>query len=144
MTDDHERRSRLSWLVTAIGLGVLAYGGRGLLMHASETRPVAVAKLIVGAAVTHDGLIAPATIVVGAVIFRRLGAPWRVPFTVAAIITASTSLYAYPFVRGYGRLAGEPSRLPNNYASGLLRVVALTWTVALLWAVTARLRNRTA
>ena len=59
--------------------------------------------------------------------------------------TRSTA-FAYPAIRGFGRSKATPSRLPNNYATGLLTTLAFVWGVLAVVAVVGlwrRQRQRT-
>jgi hypothetical protein len=59
------------------------------------------------------------------------------------IVSGSVTLYAYPFVRGYGRDPHNPSLLPNQYGWALGTIIALVAATAALWGLwTARRRPR--
>jgi hypothetical protein len=110
-----------------IGVPVMAFGVRGVLVDATDTHPAELARWIVGAAVVHDLLLLP---VAGAAAWalHRLTPRRAWPYVRAAALTVAVlALVAWPFVRGYGRDPANPSLFPRNYAVG---VVAASATVA--------------
>lgn len=127
-------------LLTAAGLGMVAFGVAGLLRHADETMPLNAVTFLVGGLVLHDGLVAPLVMVGGLLLARVL--PRRVRPTVqgAFVVSAALTLVAIPPWTGRGRLANNPSILPQDYGTGLLTALAVVWGVAALLLVRALLR----
>jgi hypothetical protein len=102
----------------------MAYGVIGLL-GARRAMPSEVGLFIIGAAVLHDGVVAPITVLLGGVVVRwMVPARWRAAVAATFVMAAPITLFAIPFVRGYGRDAGNPSLLPGNYGRGLAVVIA--------------------
>ncbi len=128
MPDTTSRRGLLVGL--ALGLPVIAYGLRGVLIDADRTHPAELARWVVGSALVADLLLVPAVIVVGAVACRATPRPWWPTVRTALMVTGSLALVAWPFVRGYGRDSANPSLLPRDYAGGLAAAVAVVWAVA--------------
>lgn len=131
--------------VTSVAGGlVLLYGVRGLLQHRGATHPYETLRLLVGLDIVHDLLVVP--IVLGLWILVRRVTPAAVAavLTAGAFISAVVAVFAYPAIRGYGRVTTTPSRLPNNYATGLSTTLAVVWGVlAVVAAVSAWRRRRT-
>jgi hypothetical protein len=127
------------WIGLALGAPLAAVGVMALLDHADATHPVRAAAWIVGAALVHDLLLVPVVLVAGAVVTRAGGRsrPW---ISAGLVVSGPIALFAWPFVRGYGRLANNPSILPRNYGRGLAVTLLAVW---LLVGVTAwRARRR--
>jgi hypothetical protein len=148
VTDSDGTTSRRGLLVgLALGLPVIAYGIRGVLVDASDTHPAELARWIVGSAVGHDLVLLP--IVAGlAWLLRRLtpSAAWPV-VRAGAFAVGVLALTAWPFARGYGRSAGNPSLLPRNYVLGPAAVaaaVAVATLVAAAWCVREAARSTSA
>ena len=127
-------RSRWFWPLALVGWTVIAYGGRGLFRQHRSTNPTATLRLGLGLDLVHDLVVVPIVLALGAVLVRVLPQRWRAPVTVGLILSATTALYAYPFVRGFGRSPTTPSRLPNNYATGLASVLAGIWLAVAIGA----------
>lgn len=122
----------------ALGLPVLAYGVRGVLVDARRTHPFELGRWIVGSAIVHDALVVPIVLAVSFVV-TRLVPPWARPPLLWALATSTIlTVYAWPFVRGYGHNPSVPSLLARNYASGLLAYLAVVAAVAVAWAIVRR------
>jgi len=83
------------------------------------------------------GFIAAAALVV-----RFAPRAARAPGLWALGTSAILVLYAWPFVRGYGRNPTVASLLDRNYATGLLAALGLVWLAALLWGLISLGRSR--
>jgi amino acid transporter len=130
-TDLPDTTSRRGLLVgMALGLPIVAFGVRGVLMDADRTHPAELAWWIVGSAVATDLLVVPGAVAVGAVAHRVIPRSWWPPARAALMVTGALVLVALPFVRGYGRDPANPSLLPRDYAGGLALAVAAVWVVA--------------
>lgn len=124
----------------ALGVPVIAYGIRGVLVDSADTHPAELARWIVGLAVVNDLLVIPAAIAV-AFGLRRITPAWLWPAVRAGLLgTAVLGAVAWPLMRGYGEDPANPSLFPRNYATGLLAAVAVVWVVVLAWGLIARRR----
>lgn len=128
------------WFGTAVGGAVMVYGLVGLLGAASSTHPVELAIFLIGAAIAHDLVVAPIVLLLATAICRFVPVRSRPPTMVVLVIGAVTSLFAYPFVRGFGRISTNPSILPKNYGFGLALILCGVLVAGIVWAV-ARLRS---
>lgn len=138
-----EARSRLFWPGAVMGWAVMAFAVRGLLHFHRTTNPWATVRLVVGLDLVHDFLLVPVVLVIGVVVTRLVPLRLRRPLIVGLLLSGVVTLYAYPFVRGFGRSATTPSRLPNNYATGLVTVLSIVWVVVVVGAiVTSWVRSR--
>jgi hypothetical protein len=129
-----ETTSRRGLLVgLAVGLPVMAYGGRGMLIDADRTHPAELARWIVGAAVVNDALVVP--LAMGAAWLARRVTPARAwpPVRSGLLATGVVLLVAWPFVRGYGRDPTIPSLLERNYAVGVTAAIGATWVAVAVW-----------
>lgn len=130
-TDLPDTTSRRGLLVgLALGLPIVAFGVRGVLVDADRTHPAELARWIVGSAVATDLLVVPGVVAVGAVAHRATPRSWWPTVRAALMVTGSLVLVAWPFVRGYGRDPANYSLLPRDYAAGLALAVAAAWVVA--------------
>jgi hypothetical protein len=100
-----------------------------------------VARWVVGLALAHDLVLAPLVLGVGAAV--RRGVPGRArPFVTGGLVASGALvLVAWPAVRGYGRLAGNPSILPRDYGTGLAVAVGATWLLVGVAALAASRRH---
>lgn len=124
----------------ALGLPLLAYGVRGVLVDARRTHPGELARWLVGSAVLHDVVLVPVVLLASVLVVRLTPAWARVPALWALATSAMLALYAWPFLRGYGRNPSVPSLLARDYVAGLAAYVAAVVVIALAWAL---LRRRT-
>jgi hypothetical protein len=131
------------WIGVAAGWAVIGYGVVGLLRNATDTHPLNFLLFFLGSAVAHDLVLAPLVVAVGWLGLRRVPPAARPAVAAALIVAGSVTLYAYPFVRGYGRDPHNPSLLPNQYGWTLATIIALVAaTTALCGWWTARRRPR--
>ncbi len=128
------------WIGTVIGGAVMVYGVFGLLGVAAKTKPSELALFVVGAAIAHDLVVAPLVLGVAAIVSKVAPRRLRPPLAVVLIVGAITTLFAFPFVRGYGRISTNPSILPRDYGRGLAALLALIVLGGVVWTV-ARLRS---
>lgn len=137
-----EAHGRLFWVSLVIGWVVIGFGLVSLLTHARATHPPAFAAYIFGALFVHDFVLVPVVLAFGVVVGRRLPPSVRGPFLAAMIVSGVLILASYPALRGFGRLPGNPSLLPRDYAAGLLLALAVVWTVTVLVIVAMRRKRR--
>jgi hypothetical protein len=124
----------------AVGIPVMAYGVRGVLVDAADTNPGELARWIVGAAVVHDLVLIPLVAVAAWGLGRLVPGRWWGPVRAGLVVTGALCLVAAPFLAGFGRDPGNPSLLPRDYAAGLVTAVAVVWLAVAAWlaAVTRR------
>ncbi|CAN5505632.1 glycoside hydrolase family 15 protein [soil metagenome] len=136
-----ETWSRLFWPAVAVGWVMMAIGIRGLFDNAADTLPGRWAVLFLGSALVHDLLFAPLVVLLGLLVARARPA-WARPYLQGALIcTGALLLFAFPFVRGYGRQSANPSILPLDYAKGLVIALAVVWATAIGLALVRRWRG---
>jgi hypothetical protein len=133
------RRGLTAGLV--VGLPVMAFGVRGALAEAARVHPAELARWVVGAAALNDLVLLPVALLVGRA-GRRL-VPARLWPAVRNGLVASgvLALVSWPFVRGYGRSAGNPSLFPRDYASGLAAALVAAWLAVAAWLLIDRRRR---
>jgi hypothetical protein len=130
-----ETTSRRGLLIgLAVGMPVIAYGIRGILVDADDTHPAELARWVLGPAVVHDALLAPVALAVGWAL-RRVVPSFAWPAVRAGLLsTVVLCLVAWPLVRGYGRSASIPSLFPRNYGTGLAAALAVVWLGVAVWS----------
>jgi hypothetical protein len=127
-------------LMLLLGWGVMAFGVLGLFHSSNRTHPEQWARWFFGSLAAHDFIVAPIVFAAGTLLVTRIPAPWRAPIQGGLIASGIIALTAWPFLRGYGRDPDNPSILPNNYAIGLIVVLAIVWVTVGL--ISARERRR--
>lgn len=125
----------------ALGGGVMAVAVTGALLD-DDTRPVGHLLFLAGVIVAHDAVLLPLAIGVGVLIGRYVPVGSRTAVRVAAFVTATLLVVAVPLVLGDGRPADLPSALPRNYGRGLVILLVLIWTTALVVPVLRRAARR--
>lgn len=118
--------------VVAAGLdssdeAVRAARSRGATVH---HRSIFDEVWVVGLALAHDLLLAPAALLVAWLIHRAAPRVARGLGLGALAISALVALYAYPLVRRFGAQPDNPTFLPRNAGVGLAAVIAIVWVVA--------------
>lgn len=78
-----------------LGSGLVALGLSGLVLGA-DARPVRVAVLLVGSAVLHDGLVAPALLAGGLLLGRVLPGRGRAATQAALVVAGSLLVVSLP------------------------------------------------
>ncbi|MCW2781484.1 MAG: hypothetical protein JWR35_1933 [Marmoricola sp.] len=126
----------------AVGVTIAAFGALRFLQTGLANMAYSVAWLVGGVAI-HDGLIAPATILL------TLGARPLVPraqrsiVTLAAVVLATVTVTAIPVLGRFGARSDNLTLLPRNYVAGWFVFAALVLVCALaagLWS--ARVSSR--
>jgi hypothetical protein len=124
-----------------VGVVVMGYAVLGAVTD-PDLKPGGVAVFLAAVLVAHDAVLLPVTTAVGALL-ARLTPRWAQPGVRAAAITSlAVGVVALPLVLGYGRSADNPSILPLAYGRGLLLILALIWSTALVSTALARYRTR--
>ncbi len=123
---------------------MVAWGVLGAVRDRGDVRPWEAVRWAVGANLLNDLIVIPLTLVVVALIHRIVPRPARAPVTWGVAATAILSLYAWPFVRGYGRNRTVPSLLNRDYGEGLAVLVGATWVIVAVWALTRLWRDDSA
>lgn len=132
---------RAFWAGVILGWAAMVFGVVSLIAHRGATHPPAVLVWIVGLALVHDLVIAPAVSLSGRTLSRAGRRWWLGPVEGALAVSAAITLFAVPFVAGWGRQPDNPSLLPRNYAAGLALVLAGVWAVGAA-ALVRRARRR--
>ncbi|MDL4776912.1 MULTISPECIES: hypothetical protein [Thermomonosporaceae] len=122
-------------VVYAAGLALIAVGLRGVLANVGVP---GWALWFAGAAVLHDGVLAPAVLLAG-LATTWLPGRYRWIARAALALAGTLTLVALPVVLGFGRVPDTPSRLPLPYGRNLMIVLAVIAVAAAVAAVTARL-----
>jgi hypothetical protein len=127
----------------AVGWSVMAFGVWSLWHDAGRTHPGEWIKWFAGAALVHDFVVAPIVFVIAIGLGKTLAQRFRRAVQFALVATGIFALISWPFVRGYGRSPANPSILPNNYARGLLIVLAVVWALTAIALVRAWRHSQT-
>lgn len=120
--------ARRRWVAYGAGTVLVGIGAFGLLTQATTTHPLGWLTWFAGAAIVHDGFVAPLVLTIASLI-ARLPEPWRRVTRAALLPAAAVTVVSLPMVLGLGRRADIPSRLPLAYGTNLaalLAAIALT------------------
>jgi hypothetical protein len=126
----------MRWLLGALGLAAIGYGGYGLLVH-DRADLIGVFGFLVTALVAHDFVVLPVVVGLGALVARFVPAWGRRPVIAALVVSAAVTAVALPLIIGKGRIADNPSAFPQRYGPNLLLIVAVVWSVAAVWGLVA-------
>ncbi len=126
------------------GIALLGVAARYAAMRSIEVRPAVWVRWWVTAAVVHDLVVAPAAVAVGWLVVRFAPRALKAPLQAALLLSAVLLAVSWPALRGYGRVASNPSYLPRDYGRGLALSLAVVWAACGAWAVSRLLRGRSA
>ena len=127
-------RGALFWGSAAAGWAVIAWGVWGAVGQHVDTRPADLVRLVIGGILVHDLIVVPLALLAAWLVATAVPARGRRWVQAALVATAPLALFAYPMVRGFGRVPGNPTALPHHYAAN---VALVTSTVALAVAAVA-------
>jgi len=129
------RAGRALRVVAAVtGVAMFGVAARYAVLRRIDVRPQMWVQWWVSAAVVHDGVVAPLAIAVGWVVVRFAPRSAKAPVQAGLILTAVVVAVSWPALRGYGRIASNPTYLPRHYGTGLLATLAVIWTACAAWA----------
>lgn len=113
-----------------VGLAAAAYG---VVLLLRQDLPDLLDSLLwmVGAAVAHDAVVAPATLLVTFVLLRVVPATWRTAVTVGLVVLTTVTATAVPVLGRFGARPDNPTLLDRDYTSGWFVLVALCLAVVL-------------
>jgi hypothetical protein len=129
----------LFWIGAVIGIGVMAFGVKGLLDAAPSTQPNQVGLSLLGLDLLHDLIVAPIVCLVGLLLTRLLPDRVRAPVRAGLFASAIVTLVGWAALRGYGhdQVPDNPTVDPLNYATAVLTVLAVVWVAVIAWAGSA-------
>ncbi|WP_067886406.1 hypothetical protein [Actinomadura chibensis] len=110
----------------AAGTALIGWGVYGIVAHVGAGGWL---TWFAGAAVLHDGVLAPLVLAAGAATGLVPGA-YRGAVRAALVTAGCVAVVALPMVLGRGRRADEPSRLPLPYDRNLAIVLAFVAAAA--------------
>lgn len=120
----------------AVALACTGYGVWAIVSTQRLASLPRTAGWLAGLLVLHDGVLAPALVVVGFVLARMLPGRARPLVTAGLVVSALVVAVALPLVLGLGTRNGDPSRLPLPYGRNLALLLAVVWpAVAVLGGV---------
>jgi len=140
---DGEPRGAVFWTGLVVGLAVMAFGIGGAIANRRATQPLKLAQWLVGADLVHDLIVAPVICLTGWLLIRFTPRQWRAPLRAALVATASALVVGWIPLRGYGRIADNPSLAPLDYPTAMLTVIAVIWAGCVLWVLVAVARAKT-
>lgn len=138
------RRGVGFWFAVLLGWLVIVIATKDYIAVHGTADAIRVATWVVGGNVVHDALLVPIVLLIGAVLTRFVGEPWRTPLRAGLIASACVILVAIPVVGGYGRKAANPSLLPLDYDTAVLTALGIVWALAAAWLALRVIRRPSA
>jgi hypothetical protein len=141
-SDTRHVRSRgsMPWARAALALSGLAVGGFGGYRFVEVGWPNARAALVwlIGGVVAHDGLLAPAVLLLCAAGATALPRWSRGPAIAALVVLGSVTLAGIPVLGRFGARADNRTLLDRPYLAGWLVLAGLVLSTAVIAAVVRR------
>lgn len=131
--------------------GRLALGAAGLvlivlgLVGVAGLRPSTLVSFVVylGAGViAHDALLAPAVVLLGVLVSKRLPRAWATPLVVATVVWGSLTLLAVPVLGRFGAKADNPTLLDRGYLTAWWVGTALVGVLVVVAGAVRRTRSQ--
>ena len=118
------------YLIGGIGIATIAYGVTRILQDPTSTKPLGLAKWLIGALLLHDLLIAPLVLGVGWIVSRVVPGRAR-PLVQGGLITgALISVIAVVLINREGKTSSPAlALLTQNYLVNLLILLAIVAAV---------------
>ncbi len=130
------------WVAVVVGWGVMAFGVWNLLGEPDwAAEPSGFFRLYVGSAIVNDLVLLPLVLAVGIAVSRWVPALARAPVQAGLVVSGMVTLYAWPYVRGYGSMS-NPFVLSLDYGRNLALILGATWSVVAVAVAWRLVRNR--
>jgi len=140
--DPADPLGRPFWIGLAVGGALMGYAIAGAAAAFTPDERLGLLRWLVGAAIAHDALLAPAVTIVGLLLAWVLPSRVRGPVLGALAISAVVVLFSWPALRGYGRRDANPTILPHDAGRNVMIVVALVWLGAAIVVAGRLVRER--
>jgi hypothetical protein len=127
-----------------VGMAALGYGGWLIARWPTHTKPVSLAIWLAGALILHDGILVPATLIVGALLTLALRPRARRHVQGFLIVAAVVTVVTVPLVIREGKAQPGQALLTQNYLSHLVWVLAVVGGLCLLAYLVQVARDRRA
>jgi hypothetical protein len=128
--------------IGAVGVGIGIFGAWMLWSRQDLDQLTSAVIWLAAGVALHDGVLAIATLVVGAVTLRLLPRVSRAPAVVGFVVLGSVTLVAVPVLGRFGARADNATLLDRDYTAGWLVLAAFT-VVAVVIATLVRSRLAT-
>ncbi|GAA4714565.1 hypothetical protein [Nocardioides conyzicola] len=125
--------------IGAVGVVLGGFGAWFLLTRQDLDQLTNAAVWLAAGVVIHDGVLAIATLVVGAVVLPRLPRAARAPAVVGFVVLGSVTLLAVPVLGRFGARPDNATLLDRSYVTAWLVLAALTLVAVVVASV---LRSR--
>ena len=123
------------------GIAMFVVAARYAVVRSIDVRPAIWIRWMVTGAVVHDVVVAPLAVAVGWLVVRAVPRAAKAPVQAGLILTAVVVAVSWPALRGYGRVASNPTYLPRDYGTGLLVTLGLVWAACGAWAAVRLVRS---
>jgi hypothetical protein len=125
--------------IGTVGVVVGAFGVWLLLSRQDVDQLIDAAVWLAAGVILHDGVLAIATLVIGALVLRLMPRAARAPAVVGFVVLGSVTLLAVPVLGRFGARPDNATLLDRDYVVGW---VALAAVILVTVVVTSVLRSR--
>ena len=129
-------------VIGGLGLAALGYGGWLIARWPSHTKPISLATWLVGGLDLHDGILVPATLIVGAVLALAVRPRARRYVQGFLIVAAVVTVVSVPLVIREGKAQPGQALLTQDYLLHLIWVLAVVAGLCLLAYLVRVFRDR--
>ena len=127
MTGD---RSRCFWPALGVGWALIALGLVGMVSERDRTRPLLLARYVIGFLLVHDVAVVPLVLLAAWLVSRFVPMVARGPVRGALAMSALVVAFAWPLLWRFGERPTNDSALPLRYGRTVPVVIAIVWMVA--------------
>jgi len=131
----------LRFVAGVVGVAMFLVAARYVAVRSIDVRPTLWVRWWVAAAVIHDSIVVPVALGVGWLVVRFAPRVAKAPVQAGLFLSAIVVAASYPALRGYGRIASNPTYLPRHYGTGLAVALGGIWVACGAWAVLRGLRT---
>jgi hypothetical protein len=131
-------------LLGGVGVAALGYGGWLIARWPTHTKPISLAIWLAGGLILHDGILVPATLIVGAVLTLAVRPRARRYMQGFLIVAAVVTVVTVPLVIRERVAQPGQALLTQDYRSHLIWVLAAVGGLCLLAYLVRVVRDRRA
>ena len=125
-----------------VGAATVGYAIVSILRDTDHTKPIEVAKWLIGTVIIHDGVIAGVTVGVAWLIARVVPRRARAFVQSGLAVAAVTTLFALPLIYRRGKSSPGSTLVRQNYVGNLTIILAAIAAVTVACYLARLIRDR--